>query len=225
MSDTTFEQPRSDREQQVLDQLEDRIDTAVMKVVREHILRGSQEPDITSRVLQEIVREVEHHPIDVPGITVDVQTEVMKSIGSSAEKNSGADAYISVVRTDGDERVSKGMLVQAKRETSLSKRAERVRLGSQCRKMRRRTDEAYVLVFSETGAKSAPAPPYARAPQPRGSLNHWRTTPGKMISDAVACQKGDRNIGRDIDRPLHEAMREVTQRLGAPRWLSLTITD
>jgi len=58
----------------------------------------------------------------------------LKSINSSQEWNSGADVYVSIVRTDGGKRRSKGMLIQAKREKSLARRDERERLAEQCRK-------------------------------------------------------------------------------------------
>src|SRR6185437_7246007 len=104
-------------------------------------------------------------------------------------------------------------------------RSERERLGTQCRKMRRRTDDAYVWIFNENGARSVQAPKYARAPKPRGSLNHWPSTPGRLIRNAVACEQGDRNIGRIIAAPADAAMEEITSRIGAPRWLSLWVRN
>lgn len=202
-------------EQQLLEQLAEHIDAAVQKVAHQHHLRGSQEPDLTSRVLQAIEHEVRR--IDLSDVRIEVDTQIVDSIGSSNKSNSGADAYISIVRTDGGRRVSKGLLVQAKRESSLERRSERQRLGKQCRKMRRRTDDAYVWVLNEEGVRSVQARPYATAPMPNGSLRQWATSPGELIKNAAACTRGDPGLGRDLDLPVHKGMRRMVDQVGAER--------
>jgi len=123
---------------------------------------------------------IEYNPINVPGLTLQLDLQGLKSINSSQEWNSGADVYVSIVRTDGGKRRSKGMLIQAKREKSLARRDERERLAEQCRKMRRRTHDAYVWLFNEDGVKSTRARKHATAPSPKGSLNQWVESPGML---------------------------------------------
>jgi hypothetical protein len=63
------------------------------------------------------------------------------------------------------------------------------------------------------------------APKPDGSLNQWAITPGELVIEGLRCKRGDAKIGRALDLPLHEAMNDITGRLGAKRWLTYTIRN
>jgi hypothetical protein len=215
-----------DPEEILLQRLKQRIGSAASDLAAEHHLRNTEEPVLTARLIQLIEDRIRLQPVDVLGLKLEWESQTMGSIGRTEELNSGADIYISIVREDNGRRDSKGMLVQVKREQSLVKRrSERVRLGEQCRKMRRRTNDAYVWVFHDSGVRVARAPPHAVAPRVDGSLNHWTTTAGDLVVTALRCQRGDRKIGRTLGLPLHEAMNDITGRLGAKRWISGTIKN
>lgn len=215
-----------DPEEVLLQRIRKRVDSAVTKLATEHYLRNTEEPTLTARLIQLIEERLQQEPVDVPGLKFEWESQTMGSIGRTEEANSGADIYISIVREDNGRRDSKGMLVQAKREDSLERRrSERVRLGTQCRKMRRRTGDAYVWVFHNSGVRVSRAPPYAEAPRVHGALSREMTTLGELIVEGLRCKRGDRKIGRILGLPLHEGINDITGRLGAKRWISAKIKN
>jgi hypothetical protein len=215
-----------DPEEILLQRIKQRINSAVSKLATEHYLRNTEEPTLTARLIQLIEERLQQEPVDVPGLKFEWESQTMGSIGRTEEANSGADIYISIVREDNGRHDSKGMLVQAKRQDSLERRrSERARLGTQCRKMRKRTDDAYVWVFHDSGVRVSRAPPYAEAPRVHGILARETTTPGDLVVEGLRCRRGDRKIGRTLGLPLHEAINDITSRLGAKRWISGTIKN
>jgi hypothetical protein len=75
------------------------------------------------------------------------------------EKAAGADLYVSLVRKTTDFPKSKGLLVQAKRRSSMIRSGEPRRLGNQCKRMNRRSKKgSYVWIYDEDGVTSVKAP-------------------------------------------------------------------
>lgn len=227
MAKTIFQSKATpkDPEEELLRQIRERVNEAAQHVAKEHFQTDTAEPDLAARTFQAIETWLHAHPIDVPGKSVEIRSQVFPVAGKIKERHSGADAYVSVVRNDDGRRESKGLLVQAKREKYLDDRKERQRLGKQCRNMRRRTDDGYVWVFNQDGVRSAVAPPFATAPQPNGSLRRNAISPGELLSDTVACTKGDRRIGRDLQKSLADGINQRIEQLGAKTWVSLKVSD
>src|ERR1700739_2518816 len=86
-----------DPEEMFLQQLKQRIDSAVNALVHEHHLRNTEEPTLTARLIQLIEDALKLRPIRIPGLKLEWEAQTMGSIGRTEEANSGADIYISIV--------------------------------------------------------------------------------------------------------------------------------
>src|SRR5438445_13308181 len=83
----------------VLRELESRINKIAMEIAEDNY-DVIQEPAFTSRLAQEITSEIRRHPINAGGVKIEVTSVDVPSLGSTMEKDIGADLYISVVRRD-----------------------------------------------------------------------------------------------------------------------------
>jgi hypothetical protein len=76
---------------------------------------GTEEPELTSRLGEAIESELRHHPLEEGRMRVEVATQDIPSRGpGSLERKTGVDLYISIIREDTDETVSKGIIIQSK---------------------------------------------------------------------------------------------------------------
>jgi hypothetical protein len=109
------------RQEKLLNELKNVIDERVTEVCSRHYEALTQEPALTSRIAQAIESELAHHPINVDGLKVEVTTLDIPDRGAnSMESKTGTDLYISLVRHDLDDPISKGMLIQAKWDDTLN---------------------------------------------------------------------------------------------------------
>ncbi len=106
------------------------------------------------------------------------------------EPTLGADGAIIVeVEDDTGVRVMKAMLIQAKLVQKLPRDVLKLpRLKEQVRAMRRRTTDAYALIYSPDGL-------IVRG----GNLLNTRLTPQELIIDALRCRRGDRDTSVIVD--------------------------
>jgi hypothetical protein len=192
--------------EQLLEQLADRVDTVVNHIATESFLMERHEEPTTSRLTQAIAAAVTADPINVDGLTVEVHAEEFKP---AQERETGADLYISLVRHDLEVPKSKGMLVQAKRRTSLLKSGESRRLGNQSKRMYRRSDESYVWIYEESRVVSAAAP---QSSEPQLAIMTNQISAGTLIADGLRCNKGDEEIDRT--QPISSAARRYHRRHG-----------
>src|ERR1700712_1602208 len=125
-----------DAEENLLRELEQRVNAIAAELAIDNY-GVIQEPAFTSRLAQEITSEIRRHPINSKQLRIEVSSVDVPSLGSSMERDIGADLYISVVRRDRVPPVSKGMLVQSKWDRTLKD----ARIQGQMDHMIERTDE------------------------------------------------------------------------------------
>ena len=113
------------------------IDDLTQQLLQRHYDAKTQEHQLTSRIAQAL--ESHYGDIIIDGIRIRISVQEMPDRGSgSLERPTGADLYISIVRTDEPGRpVSKGLLVQSKWDDALHSIG---RLREQSRDMLDRTD-------------------------------------------------------------------------------------
>lgn len=205
--------------EELLEQLADRIDGVVNAIASESYQMERHEEPTTSRLTQAIVDAVRADPINVDGLTVEVHAEEFKP---AQERKTGADLYISLVRHDLEVPKSKGMLVQAKRRSSLHKSGESRRLGNQSKRMYRRSDHSYVWIYESTRVISAAAP---QSNEPQLAIITNPISVGTLIADGLRCNKGDEDIGRNRSLPLHEGMTAIMDDLSVPYALDFDVNQ
>jgi hypothetical protein len=197
----------SDPVEELLQKLENRIDAVVEDAaLHAYDIQKHEEP-LTSRLAQAIYSELRGAVIEVPGLKVEVHAEEFSRV---QERRTGADLYISLVRLDYDIPVSKGILVQAKRRSSLINEEESRRLGNQAKRMYRRSKSSYVWIYDSNGVSCAKAPQSSRPTLTR------ITNPlsvGKLIADGLRCRLGDERIGRDPSVSVTQGISSVMNRL------------
>ena len=196
----------SDPVEELLQKLEDRIDDVVDDVALHAYQTQKHEEPLTSRLAQAIYSELKRATIEVPGLRLEVHAEEFTRV---QEHKTGADLYISLVRMDYDIPVSKGLLVQSKRRSSLIYDEECRRLSNQANRMYRRSKSSYVWVYEDDGVTCAKAPQSSRP-----TLTHINNpiTVGKLIADGLRCKLGDEKIGRDPSVSATEGILSVMHR-------------
>ncbi len=205
----------NDDEEQVLRELEDRINDIAVEMADEYF-DIIQEPAFTSRLAQEITTEIRRHPINSNGLRIEVTSVDVPSLGrGSMEKDIGADLYISVVRRDRLPPVSKGMLVQSKWQHKL----DDARLPGQMSDMIKRTKDSYVWAYGPNGVTCAKI-----YPTTDGASYDDMKSVGGLVADGLRCTAGDPAIGRNLSLPRPEAMRHKLRELQANTALSFTLT-
>jgi hypothetical protein len=211
------------RQEQLLTRLRNIIDNTVHDVWNDNYETYTQEPAFTASIAQAIKTELEHHPLEVDGLRIEVSTQSVPDRGQGAmEKRTGTDLYISLVRNDTEIPVSKGMLVQAKMSKSLIR--DRRDLRNQASRMLRRSKDSYIWVYGPTGIVAVPA---KRAAYPRlpGDFFKDGISVGELIADGLRCNAGDPKIGIDTHMPKPRAMNAMMERLSARKGLNFSMVD
>jgi hypothetical protein len=204
--------------EQLLRKMTKRIDTLVKAEAEDSFQRGRYEEFTTSRLAGIINSSLRHDRISALGLTLDVHLE---EFPKPKETVAGADLYISLVRRDTDEVVSKGLLVQSKRREMLLKTGEPERLGAQCKRMNRRSKKgAYVWIFEDGGVTSVKAP-QTTAPLLQRVLEP--STVGELIARGLRCTAGDRKIGRSAEMDSRVGVSRVMDRLSVRRGLDFVV--
>jgi hypothetical protein len=150
---------------------------------------------------------------------VEVATYDVPSHGPhTLERETGVDLYVSVIRHDEDDTVSKGILVQSKRARSL--RRDHKRLRNQSNRMRDRSEESYVVIFDDDNAVAVPA---TRSCYPKlpNDFRRDEISIGELVADSFRCSRGDQDIGRDPDTRRPQSMNDIMQHLKAHHGLAL----
>jgi hypothetical protein len=213
-TDTTFFDPF----EQLLQELTDRVDAVVNRIAQESQQFGRHEEYTTSRLAHAINDAIRNHPITAPGLALDVHAE---EFTKPQEKVAGADLYISVVRKDKDDQISKGILVQTKRRDAMIRSGEPQRLGNQCKQMRRRSKKAsYVWIYESDRILSVKAP---QASKPILQRVTEPSSAGELIADGLRCNKGDEDIGRELSADPAEGIVAVMRRLSVPTGLDFVV--
>lgn len=221
MTDTTSIGEDPDRFEQAVDLLGAMIDTAIANECARHYSARTQEHQLTSRLGKAIETVLEHHPIE--GFEVQIHTQDFPDRGPGAlEKQAGADLYIALVREGEEDTVSKGILVQSKWDRALRVASERRKLREQAERMQRASrDGSYIWVYEPTGIAAYPA---SAATGPTLALPPFGgQTVGELIADGLRCEAGDRDIGRDTDKPLVDSLNEALERVHAKSALSIVM--
>lgn len=209
----------SESEEQLFEKLEAVINKTVKQVCENQIPARTEEPALSSRIAQAIETELEHHPVEVDGMRVEVATQDVPSHGpNTLERKTGIDLYVSVIRHDEDEAVSKGILVQSKQGRSIQR--DHKRLRNQSNRMSTRSEESYVVIFDDDNAFAIPAKRscYPKLPD---DFRRDEISIGELLADGFRCSRGDENIGRDPEIPRPQPMRDIMQRLKARSGLAL----
>jgi hypothetical protein len=220
MSDTTTGEDHDSPLEAALAEIRTRIDEIVDEQCHRHYPALTQEHQFTSGLARIIEHEIDGLEFD--GLKLEVKAQDFPDRGRGAlERQSGADLYLSLVRNDGDEPVSKGMLVQSKWDRALNRPAETQRLQQQSGKMLRHSRDSYVWVYGPTGIASIPA--QMTTSPPRGPIfRYGPSTVGELIAAGLRCNAGDPQLGRDVG-PVAEGLNAIQQRLGSPTALSLVL--
>jgi len=140
----------------------------------------------------------------------------------SAEDISGADIYIAItVRTPEGRVISKGFLVQAKIGLKPSRTAEIV---EQCRKMRAKTDGAYVWIYREKDILVIRADDLLD--RVARSRDVWPAlSPEDLLDRVLACREGDLDLGIPDGMTAHDGLKRRLEQLRAPQALSFEIEE
>lgn len=211
------------QEEKFLAELALRIDRVVKRIAIRHYLSPTQEPQLTPRIAQAIEDELDHFQRDGLRLDVEITTQDIPDRGNPAERHSGTDLYISIARLDLPIPISKGILIQAKWSDDLYVSEEHARLVEQCKKMRKRSRKAsFVWAFAPDGVRAVKVPRLGR-PNLTRLYESSALTPGRLIADSLKCSEGDQSIGRDLSLPIHAALTSMVSRLGAERWMALTV--
>src|SRR5262245_58580313 len=105
--------------EELLSRTAERVDEVVQGIATESSQLERYEESTTSRLAQAITGNLRNDPIMVDNLSLEVHIEEFKR---AQEKINGGDLYLSLVRKDVlVAPISKGILVQAKRRTSLLK--------------------------------------------------------------------------------------------------------
>jgi hypothetical protein len=204
--------------EQLLHDLAERVNSVVNGIAQESQQFGRHEEPTTSRLAQAINDAIRNHPITAPGLALDVHAE---EFTKHQEKVAGADLYISVVRKDKDDPISKGMLVQTKRREAMLRSGEPQRLGNQCKQMYRRSKKSsYVWIYERDRVRSVKAP---QASKPILQHTTGSSSVGELIADGLRCNKGDDKIGRELSAEPAEGILEVMKRLSVPNGLDFVV--
>jgi hypothetical protein len=203
----------------LLSELQHRVDSVVSQAATHSHAMDKHETHLTSRLAHAIHAAIVAHPIEVDGLKLEVYVEEFNPM---QESKSGADLYISIVRSDTGIPTSKGMLVQSKRREALKRPDERRRLRNQSARMRRRSpDGSYVWIFEEYGVTCIPAPK-SSDPVIRGST-YERQSVGSLIANGLRCRQGDKNIGRNVNTKVPEGLKSALRRLSTPNGIGFEI--
>lgn len=140
----------------------------------------------------------------------------------SAEDISGADIYIAItVRTPEGRIISKGFLVQAKIGPKPSRTADIV---DQCRKMRAKTDGAYVWIYRENDIIVVRADDLLN--RAARSRDDWPAlSPEDFLERVLACREGDIGLGIPGEMTAHDGLKKRLGELRVPRALSFDILE
>ena len=205
------------RRNSALDGLGKLIDGIVVQECVRHYDALTQEHQFTSKLAGAVERELAGTRIDGCSVDVSLQDTPDKGPGS-LERKIGADLYISVVLQSDDEEhpVSKGILVQAKWDRTLSIDGPDTR--RQLSDMLHRSRASHVWVYSRSGVVSIPAADFMQ-----GKTAEHVTTPGQLIADGLKCTEGDQHIGRDLGKPLVQSLNEIIREIAARKALSLRV--
>jgi hypothetical protein len=222
MSDVIFGEGHDDPLEAALHRISLMVDGVVAQQCARHYSALTQEHQFTSGLARAIERELEDLPI-IDGVRLEVLAQDFPDRGPhSLEKRSGSDLYISVVRRNGTEAVSKGILAQAKWDHALGRPAERRKLRTQARRMLERSHESYTLVYEPTGIGVVPALAAVDNPLLWPSIA-VPTTVGQLVADGLRCTAGDPHIGRSLDLPPVEGLNAMLERLGTDTALSFAM--
>jgi hypothetical protein len=215
-----FDNPPSPELEELLGDLEERVDVAVSRVAEHAQALQKHEVPISSRLAQKIVDVVSEVDTSGTGYKLEVFVE---EFTPTEESRSGADLYISIVLKDDDTQISKGLLVQSKHRVALRKTDERRRLRNQSARMRRRApDASHVFIFDEGQVLCADAP---KSSDPKLSgLDHQSMTVGRLITEAFRCREGSPAIGIDSGPSTQQALRSVLSRLSAPLGVAFIVS-
>lgn len=204
--------------EQLLQELTERVDAVANGIASESQQFGRHEEYTTSRLAQAINHAIRNHPITAPGLALDIHAE---EFTKPQEKVAGADLYISLVRKDTDDQISKGILVQTKRRDAMIRSGEPQRLGNQCKQMYRRSKKAsYVWIYEGDRILSVKAP---RASKPILQRVTDPSSVGELIADGLRCNKGDDKIGRDLDADPAAGIVAVMRKLSIPNGLDFVV--
>jgi hypothetical protein len=204
--------------EQLLHDVTERIDVVATAIATESRQFDRHEEFTTSRLAQAINDALHHDPITAPGLALEVHAE---EFTKPAEKVAGADLYISLVRKDVDFPKSKGLLVQAKRRSSMLRSDEPRRLGNQCKRMNRRSKKgSYVWIYDDDGITSAKAP---QSSEPILQRLTDASSVGELIADGLRCNKGDDNIGRELSAEPTVGIKAVMRRLSVSQGLDFVV--
>ncbi|MDA9452315.1 hypothetical protein [Bradyrhizobium sp. CCBAU 21360] len=201
--------------EEALRELEARVNEVAAEIAEENY-DVIQEPAFTSRLAQEITSEIRRHPINVGGVKIEVTSVDVPSLGSTMEKDIGADLYISVVRRDKQPPASKGMLVQSKWDKTIGDK----RLPGQMGQMIERTPDSYVWSFGPNGVMCGKVYKTPTGP----SLDSFEPL-GRLVANGLRCTAGDPRIGRDLRLSRKDAMRRKLRELQINSGLSFTLRN
>jgi len=203
-----------DDEDRLLRELEELVNNAANEVLND--FHGVlQEPAFSAHLAEAIKIAVRRHPINARDRKIEVIAADMHNLGSTMEKETGADFYISVVRLDRPTPVSKGMLVQSKWDHTVKD----PRLPGQIEQMASKTDASYIWVYGPNGVFCAKAS--TTRPVPRAvDLNPI----GELIANGLRCTAGDLSIGRDLNLPTADGLITKMRELHVGVGVSATLT-
>jgi hypothetical protein len=201
-----------------LRELAARIDKKVERISKHAHQMAKEENPTTSNIAQ-AVKDIAEQYAEEQGVSLEVYVE---EFPLTQEAKSGADLYISIVIGDGRERISKGMLVQAKRLEKLKRKDERRRLRNQSNRMRNRmVDDSYVLGIDENGARCIKAPKSSDPKLWDYPVNSFGM--GELIADGIACERGDRRQGIPANSNVPEALRSKMRALSVPYGVAMIV--
>ena len=202
---------------------------------------GTQEPPITARLGADLERMFDD--LQVGNARVRAVTFDIPSHGPNAlEKRVGADIYIGFIISNGEDVISKGLLVQAKKLHSAKPgrmtKKERDKLQSECEFMLSVSAHSCVWLYHNDGVMVIPAKDVVRTLKKdnnlttafdEGRLNDKGLDIGGLLETTLECTFGDEALGVPVDT-LHrsksdqrKALAEQLRSLNTPVGVSLYV--
>jgi hypothetical protein len=196
------------RSEKALTMIAKRIDTVARAVCDRHYFAPTQEHQLSAKLAEAIERKLAGFKTRWFTMGVAVQDFPDKGRGSW-ERPTGADLYISIVRSDQDEdnTFSKGMLVQSKWDRTFF--PDREELQQQCKRMLARSRSSHVWVFGPKDVLSFDAKDIVLSMPLQGQ------TVGTQIAAGLRCHQGDVHIGRDTSKRLDRGLQDIMGVLAA----------
>ncbi|TXM93092.1 hypothetical protein [Methylobacterium sp. WL116] len=192
------------------------------EICRDHYDTLTQEPALSARIGQGL--ETKLNGVMVFGHRLRILSQDIPDRGAGAmERRIGADLYIGIDIDTEQGRITKGLLVQSKWDSSLTTRTS-AELNRACDNMLAVSDASYVWIYSASGVRVIDARKVRTRKKILGKLSGGEGL-DDFFDDALACVKGDFQMGLPDEIDTRQALRGKLKELSVPTGLIVNIKN